>query len=522
MKKNIFIISVLCFFLNIEFSNAQKSLSASSAQGSATTSANGVWQNVITTPLTLTATSGVKVLVEATIEVTVTSGNSNLESQYQLTDGTNNSQTISRYIITKTYDDKGIIAISFIFNYPGVTSVNKNFTLQHKRIENGNNKNFTSKAVITAIEIANSNVILPNGQGTTVSIPTSSTTVYEAAATTNMITLEKTADIYIVSTFSTSTTNASATGAWSLQESTDNSTFTDIPNAQITRSIIDANTNGIGAATIVTLIKNKPADDYYFRLANKVNIGTNIITSGATISALVLRGTVATGDDVFPSYTDSPQAVSTTSNLYSDINSSLITAPLNGFSGPTIYNKFFMHASFNMGATGNNVVYATYKFESSGGTFAPFEIQRYVPNGSTGSGGLIGIVSGIDAGTSFYASFQHRNSGATGTLTSSNVNTISFFLNSDPNSTLSIEEDILNTNISIYPNPAQEQFFINNNVTNGDTSFKFYTVTGQLMHTLNVLPKTNTKLDITGWASGIYIMKATNNGVNIAKKIIIE
>ena len=56
----------------------------------------------------------------------------------------------------------------------------------------------------------------------------------------------------------------------------------------------------------------------------------------------------------------------------------------------------------------------------------------------------------------------------------------------------------------------------------GKLLFKFYTVTGQLVHTINVLPKTNTKVDVTGWASGIYIMKATNNDVNIAKKLIIE
>lgn len=516
MKKNTFIITFLCFFLNITFSNAQKSLTASSAQGTATTTGNGVnWTPIVTTSLNLTA--GVKVLVEATVEVQVTSGNSDINTQFRLTDGTNYSQTISRYVATKTYTDKGIVAISFIFNYNTAFSGSKTFTLEHTKTSNGANKQFTSKAVIAAIEITSSNVSLPNGQGTTVSIGTSSTS-YVDAATTNMITLEKPADIYIVSTFSTSTTNASATGAWSLRESTDNVNFVDITNAEITRSIIAANDNGIGAATIVTLIKNKPAGNYYFRLGHKVNVGTNITTSGATISALVLRGTVASGDDLFPSYTDSPTAASTTSNTFATINSTAITAPTNTLTD----NNFFMHTNFNMGATGGNVVYASYTFGITGATFSSFEIQRYVLNGTTGSGGLIGMVSGINQGDSFTASFLHRNSGGVTTLNTSSINTIGFFLNNDPNSTLSIEEDILNTNISIYPNPSKEQFFINNNVTSGYISFKFYTVTGQLVHTLNVLPKTNTKLDVTGWTPGIYIVKANNNGINIARKLIIE
>lgn len=516
MKKNIFITAILCFFLNITFINAQKSLTASSAQGTATSNtAVNVWNTVASTTLNLTA--GVKVLVEATIEVQVTSGNSDINTQFRLTDGTNFGQIISRYVATKTYTDKGIVAISFIFDYGAGFTGSKTFSLEQAKTTTGVSKIFTSKAEITAIEIASSNVSLPNGQATTVSISTTSST-YVAAANTNSIVLEKPADIYIVSTFSTRAANAPAVGAWSLQESIDNSTFTDIPNSQITRSIIAANENGNGAATLVTLIKNKPAGNYYFRLAHKVNSGIDIITSGATISAVVLRSTIATGDDVFPAYIDSPPSATSTLNSYSDIATASITAPTNGFTD----NKFFMHATYNMSASGANIEYATYKFGSSAGTLPLFEIQRYVLNGTTGSGGLIGIVSGINEGTSFNASFQHKNSGATGTLTTSNLGTIGFFLNSDPFSTLSIEEDILNTNISIYPNPAQEQCYISNNVTDGETSFKFYTLTGQLVHTINVLPKTNTKVNVTGWASGIYIMKATNNGVNIAKKLIID
>jgi len=515
MRKNIFLLTFLFFFLNIAISIAQKSLEASSAQATATTTGNGVnWMPVVATSLNLTGTT--KVLVEAIIEVEVSSGNSDINSIFRLSEGTNLSQTISRYVASKTYTDKGIVAISFIFNYSTPFTGLKTFTLEHTKTTSGANKQFDSKAIITAIEIASSAINLPNGQGTAALISTSSTG-YEAVATTNKITLEKPADIYVISTFSANTVNASAIGAWSLKESIDNSTFTDIPNSEVTRSIISS--VAIGAVTIVTLIKNKPAGDYYYRLAHKVNDGTNITTTGATISAVALRGTTATGGNVFPAYSDFPLDATSAVDSFSTINSAPITAPTNGFTD----NKFFMHASYNMAASGSNVVYAAYQFASSaGGTLNSYEIQRYVPVDKTGSGGLIGIVNNINQGDSFNASFQHKNSGGLGLLTTSNVNTIGFFLNSDPSLTLSIEENILDVNINIYPNPSQEQFYISNNVTDGETFFKFYTVTGQLVHTLNLLPKTNTKVDVTKWNPGTYILKATNNGITIAKKLIVE
>lgn len=215
MKNNICITAILFLLLNTTFVNAQKALNASFSQGSATSStSSNTWNTVASTVLSLSA--GTKVLVEATIEVEVTVGNSDINTQFRLTDGTTDSQTIDRYIATKTYTDKGIVAISFIFDYGAPLTESKTFSLEQAKTTTGASKQFTSKAVITAIEIASNTIILPNEQATTAAASTSSAT-YIAAATTNMITLEKTADIYIVSTFSTSTTDPSATGAWSLQ-----------------------------------------------------------------------------------------------------------------------------------------------------------------------------------------------------------------------------------------------------------------------------------------------------------------
>ena len=506
MKKYSFTLFVLFFFFNITFCNAQKELAASTNQGSATTSGNGVnWTSVVSTTLTPIATTAVtKVIVSATIEVDVTSGNSDIECLFRLTDGTSNSRTISRYVATKTYEDKGIVAISYIFDYSPAFSTSKTFTLEHTKTTSGASKQFTSEAVITAIEIASDNVSLPNNQGTAASASTISSS-YNTVATAS-ITLANAADIYLVSTFSTGiTTGTNVLGGWAIaQNSTINS------NTEITRTIISP--TAIGAATIVTLLKNQSVGTHTFTLEHKSDGTNSIVTSEATISAVALTSTTG---EIFPAFNDLNASGTSTINTFSDLATATLTAPTNTFTN----NKLFMHTSFNMGATDDNVAYATYRFTSTG-TFTPFEIERYVLNGNIGSGGLIGLVTGINEGDSFNVGFQHKNSGASGTLTSSNVNNVGFFLNSDPNASLSVEEDLLNTNITIYPNPSREYCFISNNVTDGETIFKFYTLTGQLVHTVKVDAKTNTKVDISSWASGIYILKVNNKGVNIAKKLI--
>ena len=107
------------------------------------------------------------------------------------------------------------------------------------------------------------------------------------------VTLENKADIYIVSTFSTSTTSTSSTGGWAIRHNNS-------PISEITRSILS--TTAIGAGTITTLVKGVNPGTHNFDLAHKTSVGTeNITTSGATISVVVLRGTIATGDNVFPS-----------------------------------------------------------------------------------------------------------------------------------------------------------------------------------------------------------------------------
>lgn len=426
MKKIIHVFCLLCLMINTPVANAQtKTLASSTNQTTTAVSSsteNDVWSTLIETPLTLTA--GTKVLVEATIEVDIAEGKKDIQAQFRLTDGVNYSQIISRLVEQKSYDDKGLVAISFIFEYASITG-SKTFTLQQLKNQAGGQKDlFKAKAIITAIEIERADVALPNGQGSNAAVLTNTTTFSQVTAT-NAVVLEKQANIYIVTTFSTSIESGlNINGDWTLRESLNGGGYTPIDNTQITRTVLDA--NAIGAATIVTMI-SRPAGTYNFELAHKkVTTGADILTtSGATISAIALTGTVATGSDVFASvnalYNSNDNATST----YEPIIAETITPPSNAT------NQLFMHTSFNMTSVGI-IENATYQFNSNA-TFTNFEIQRYVPAGKTGSGGLIGIVSGLNTGSSYTISFEHKISPNPGnTLTTFNVNAIGFYLNSSP------------------------------------------------------------------------------------------
>jgi len=425
MKKILLTLILVCSMLNAAITNAQtKTLTALSDRvptqviSSAT---DDVWEDVKDVTLSLSANA--KVLVEATIEIEVASGNSSILTQFKIIDNSTpikESQIISRYVVEKVYNDIGIATVSFIFDYDGEAASEKKFTLQHAKSTPGKSKTFISRAIITAIEIESDNVALPNGQGTNLTANTLNTVYDQVAGTTLNLTSQ--ADIYIVSTFSTSTTdNAESTGGWSLRESLDETTYTPIDNSQITRTILDD--ASIGSASIVTMI-NRPAGTYYLDLAHKVNAGTNINTSGATISAVVLTSTAG---DVFASLSSLDASDDNATATYETIKTANTGPPSN-----VNPSDLFMHTSFNMTATGGDIAYATYKFNTTL-IPSPFEIQRYVPNGKTGSGSLQGIVPGLVSGYDYPISFQHKDSGNSGyTLTTFNVNAIGFYLTSSP------------------------------------------------------------------------------------------
>jgi hypothetical protein len=89
-------------------------------------------------------------------------------------------------------------------------------------------------------------------------------------------------------------------------------------------------------------------------------------------------------------------------------------------------------------------------------------------------------------------------------------------------SPLSVKDNTLDAKIVIWPNPAHNQFYIKNNQVEGDTTFKIYSLTGQLIHSDKAVPGATTTLNANGWASGHYIMEASHNGAKTTKQLIIQ
>ena len=83
-------------------------------------------------------------------------------------------------------------------------------------------------------------------------------------------------------------------------------------------------------------------------------------------------------------------------------------------------------------------------------------------------------------------------------------------------STLKVNE-VTDTKIVLFPNPAKDQITIAGITSKSDVSI--YSLSGQLLFQTSIMGETNIKLDL---ASGIYLCKITSDNHAIIKKIIID
>ena len=83
-------------------------------------------------------------------------------------------------------------------------------------------------------------------------------------------------------------------------------------------------------------------------------------------------------------------------------------------------------------------------------------------------------------------------------------------------STLKVNE-VTDTKIVLFPNPAKDQITIAGITSKSDVSI--YSLSGQLLFQTSIMGETNIKLDL---ASGIYLCKITSDNHAVIKKIIID
>ena len=90
---------------------------------------------------------------------------------------------------------------------------------------------------------------------------------------------------------------------------------------------------------------------------------------------------------------------------------------------------------------------------------------------------------------------------------------------------LSVAKENLN-NIRMYPNPAKGEVFINfKNVLLDDVSLTLFNSIGQRLHYISeaeMAGKTQTVLNVSGYASGVYFVKIKAGNNTITKKLIVQ
>ncbi len=83
--------------------------------------------------------------------------------------------------------------------------------------------------------------------------------------------------------------------------------------------------------------------------------------------------------------------------------------------------------------------------------------------------------------------------------------------------------DLLNDNISIYPNPIEKNELLEINfIENLDAKISLYNLLGKVVMTESVTNSESIKLDINTLNQGIYILKIDANNTSISKKIVIK
>lgn len=85
---------------------------------------------------------------------------------------------------------------------------------------------------------------------------------------------------------------------------------------------------------------------------------------------------------------------------------------------------------------------------------------------------------------------------------------------------LGVNSNELEAKIKVYPNPSRGQFNISTTLEAAAT-IEISSIDGQIIHSQKLNSGTST-IQTNSWATGVYILKVTNNGTQITKKLVIQ
>lgn len=95
-----------------------------------------------------------------------------------------------------------------------------------------------------------------------------------------------------------------------------------------------------------------------------------------------------------------------------------------------------------------------------------------------------------------------------------------FAINLKTAGALGVKPNELKASIHVYPNPSRGQFNITNTLEDA-ASIEISSLNGQVIHSQKLTSGTTT-IQTKSWATGVYILKASSNGTQTTKKLIIQ
>ncbi len=396
-------------------------LTTVSGSGTDNVSTLNTYEDVVTTTSTIDLTNVDNILVYTSFTTeTVAASGSQRTMTYRIVDNTGGlvSGTIQRLLEKAGRDnDEGIGGLVYIFDVSEINEA-RSFKLQHS---SSVAKDTKTDATIIAIALNTDTTPYPGLNNDFKSISTGVTTSSTSfTAVTGLVTgainLPTTGDLLVIASInSNSTSGTGIHGEWTLQKKKGIGSFVDI-GSSVARTL--AGTDDLGMIFLVALEEDQTTDDYYFQIAHKTDSGTiqTLNTALAAVSLGYLKG--GTEHRNFPGNIVSVASdVATTTSAEVAATLSSITAK---GSNVALLSQFGIQATDKENSN--------YSLTVTSETVVSTVMRRLIASSSDkGAGGIVGLVTGLSASTSYNFVLNHWLLAA-GNLTTSDIEFVCFQL----------------------------------------------------------------------------------------------